>query len=89
MSFHDVAINDGCMAGSKLFRNFIESLDCRDICRLRYLYDKSAGFQMLNPTTAAASARGHVDLDDSGLASLICLWLGDKGHRQTDRQRGY
>ena len=63
MAFNNVAINDGCMAGLGLQRDFVVGFYLGELRALFRLYDKADIFQMLAPTAAAASARGLVNLD--------------------------
>ncbi len=63
MPFKHVAINDGRVAGAKLFRNLVIGLDLQKVFCLFSAYLKASCFQVLAPTLAAASARGLVDLD--------------------------
>ena len=63
MPFKHVAINDGRVAGAKLFRNFVIGLDLQKVFCIFSAYRKASCFQVLVPALTAASARGLVDLD--------------------------
>jgi hypothetical protein len=81
MSFDDVAINDGGMAGLGLQRDFVVCLDLGESRGFFLAHDKTDILQMLAPAAAAASARGLVDLDRRQWP-VISQWLGGQQQRK-------
>jgi len=85
MSFYNVAINDGCMAGLGLQRDFVVGFYLGEPRALFRLYDKADIFQMLAPAAAAASARGLVNLD-RWQRPVISQKLRGQQRRQSESQ---
>jgi hypothetical protein len=63
MTFQDVAIDDGCVAGLKRAWNVVRGLDLLNVGGLFGVNSETAGFQVLVPAFTAASARRLVDVD--------------------------
>ena len=85
MPFNYVAINDGCMAGLGLQRDFVVCFYLGESRGFLLVYDKADILQMLAPAAAAASTRSFEDLNGRQLA-VISHWLMSQQQRQPGSQ---
>jgi len=63
VTFDNVAIDDGCVAGLQMFGDLVCGADLFDLAPVAFDYDESIIPQIGNPATTAASGGRAVDGD--------------------------
>lgn len=85
MTFENVAINDGRVAGLQFIRNFVIGLYLRESCCLFRVDRKADCFQVLAPAFTATSARRLEDLDRG--QGLFAVGLDCRAGKANDQSK--